>query len=84
MGAVPLSYSGWPATGAIDGEILVTTQGSRPIIKARGAYTRSGARGLFNLDVFCNFTGSVDGVRFSASAGTFTAAGRLIMEGGST
>ena len=84
-GSVPLSYSGWPATGEIGGEIAVTTQGARPIIKARGAYIHSGGRrGLFNLDVYCNFTGAVDGVRFSASAGTFTVAGRLIMEGGAT
>lgn len=84
-GSLPLSFSGWTASGEFGIELAVTTQGTRPIIKARGAYSRaSGARALFDLDAYCNFTGSVDGVRLAVSAGTFTAAGRLIMEGGST
>ena len=82
--ALPLSYSSWPAISNISGELLITTQDSRPIISARGAYTRTGGRGIFDLDCFCDFTGSVDGVRLVASAGTFTAAGRLIVEGGLT
>lgn len=83
-GSVPLSYSGWAATGEIGAEIMVTTQGSRPIIRARGAYSFTGGRVLFDLDGYCNFTGSVDGVRIGAGAGTYTAAGRVIMEGGLT
>lgn len=83
-GAIPLSYSAWPALGEIGAEITVTTQGTRPIIRARGAYTLTGGRGLFDLDGYCNFTGSVDGARLTAGAGTYTAAGRVIMEGGLT
>jgi len=83
-GSVPMSYSGWAATGEIGAEIMVTTQGTRPIIRARGAYGFTGGRVLFDLDGYCNFTGSVDGVRLTAGAGTYTAAGRVIMEGGLT
>lgn len=82
--ALPVSYSSWPATADVSGEIMITTQDSRPIISARGAYTRSGGRGIFDLDCYCGFTGSVDGVRLVASAGAFTAAGRVIVEGGAT
>lgn len=81
---IPLSYSGWTATDEMGGLIEVTTQGARPIVKASGAYSRSGGRGMFDLDTYCNFTGSPDGVRIVASAGTFTAAGRVILEGGLT
>jgi len=83
-GSVPLTYSAWSATSEIGAEIMVTTQGSRPIIRARGAYGFTGGRVLFDLDGYCNFTGAVDGVRLGAGAGTYTAAGRVIFEGGLT
>lgn len=84
--AVPLTYSGWAAFNDLDCEIVVTTQNTRPVIKARGAYGRSGGgRGMFDLDCWCTFTGAVDGARLNLSTGVWnTMLGRLILEGSAT